>query len=701
MRLGREEAIALPQYISLCLTGRCNAQCGFCSVTINRTGVLKKNMPFEKIMGFLAPALPVARMVGLEGNGEPTLYSRFDDTVGKVTEDGSLAYLITNGARINSNQIPVLLKLETINFSLNAATAETHEKIMKLREFDHIVNIIKELIVARKENYYPRIAVSMVVENNNVHEVPAFLYFAEHNLGVDRIYLRPLSELGSDISVVEDLRDLVPHESDVIDMLDAVEDYLAAAPRKAEIIYERSSFKADRPDPVDRVLMPHGCEDRLLGPRRHDWHPASPAVLLSWRLNRVQISVSGKNKPGVICSTNPIPTDPGRTLSFDAEMTLETGVLTISVTDVDGNPLAHKTFHVNSGEAQRISLSVNTEDNEYVRLVVLSDGQECGAEIDFGRLRTPAPGARKVFRLPHRHHWEVDSKSAQIQWPDDQTLTLSYTGERWKYLIKSFFVPCLPDETITLNCLIIVEQGELSIGFLDENADQWVKQWTFTQGPHDTVLSVHASGNSRMKLVLYSEKDTPLKARIGWGQEIHTSPQTSMAQGTVAKPSTDASDVGEATSKPATDAKKRSGHIFKYLIFGKTRYACHKPWTDMANFTVGGRIDVCCIATGDSQKRYELGDFTTQNLQEIWNGKRMREFRRTVNSKEPLPPCARCPMLYAYQGPFFDSSAIIGAIRKRILPNASGAVSRSLQKAIITPIIWSLKGTIFRGFKNH
>jgi hypothetical protein len=65
-------------------------------------------------------------------------------------------------------------------------------------------------------------------------------------------------------------------------------------------------------------------------------------------------------------------------------------------------------------------------------------------------------------------------------------------------------------------------------------------------------------------------------------------------------------------------------------------------------------MDVCCIATGASQERYQLGNLTRQTFQEIWNGPKMREFRRTVNSDEKLPPCARCPMSYAYQGLWFD-----------------------------------------------
>ena len=88
------------------------------------------------------------------------------------------------------------------------------------------------------------------------------------------------------------------------------------------------------------------------------------------------------------------------------------------------------------------------------------------------------------------------------------------------------------------------------------------------------------------------------------------------------------------------------------LCFPKAAIYCQKPWTDLNNFTVDGRMDVCCITTGPSQERYALGNIFKQDFQEIWNGERMKEFRRTVNTEDKLPPCARCPMANNYKPPF-------------------------------------------------
>ncbi|MBL8531314.1 MAG: SPASM domain-containing protein, partial [Hyphomonadaceae bacterium] len=94
----------------------------------------------------------------------------------------------------------------------------------------------------------------------------------------------------------------------------------------------------------------------------------------------------------------------------------------------------------------------------------------------------------------------------------------------------------------------------------------------------------------------------------------------------------------------------------------KRKYFCHKPWSDLHNFTVDGRMDVCCIATGPSQERYALGNLNTQNFQDVWNGATAKLFRRTVNSDKVLPPCARCPMGYQYHGMWFHREHTIGRV---------------------------------------
>lgn len=137
MQFGCEELVSVPQYVALCPTGQCNALCEFCSVTINRTGIVKRQLSSGNLDKILAPVSKTVHLYGLEGNGEPTLYRDFEGLLQRLLSNGSKAYLITNGSRLNRKLISLLSNenVDSVNFSLNAATAETHRRVMKLKAF--------------------------------------------------------------------------------------------------------------------------------------------------------------------------------------------------------------------------------------------------------------------------------------------------------------------------------------------------------------------------------------------------------------------------------------------------------------------------------------------------------------------------------------------------------------------------------------
>jgi MoaA/NifB/PqqE/SkfB family radical SAM enzyme len=75
---------------------------------------------------------------------------------------------------------------------------------------------------------------------------------------------------------------------------------------------------------------------------------------------------------------------------------------------------------------------------------------------------------------------------------------------------------------------------------------------------------------------------------------------------------------------------------------------CRRPWSLMY-FTANGRALPCCIAPF-SQRGYEnytLGDATQEDLREIWNGRRYREFREALLSDRPPEACAGCGLRWS------------------------------------------------------
>lgn len=75
---------------------------------------------------------------------------------------------------------------------------------------------------------------------------------------------------------------------------------------------------------------------------------------------------------------------------------------------------------------------------------------------------------------------------------------------------------------------------------------------------------------------------------------------------------------------------------------------CRRPWTVMY-FTANGRALPCCIApfSQHGYENYTLGDATQQELGEIWNGPRYREFRTALMSDRPPQACASCGLRWS------------------------------------------------------
>lgn len=744
MRLGREELLSLPQYMSLCPTGQCNALCDFCSVTINRTGIVKRQLSQELLERFLAPVAGTIRMYGLEGNGEPTLHPRFESLVERLTTGDTQAYLITNASRLWPERLPLLLALESVNVSFNAATAETHRKVMKLKDFEAVRSSITELARIRgvpTETWKPtpRLSVSFVATADNVHEAQDFLRLAEDELKVDMALVRPLSELGNDLGAVEDLRNIVPYESDVRDMLDGIEDYVADRCSHLEVRTAPETFRSVRPDPVGGVLMPRGYEGRLLAPRRRSWTALSEQLEVRWDLNRVELSVED-GALGPIWQSHLIPVEPGKTLHFSCTLTVEGGPVTISVLDECGTEMVREVVSDTAGESRRLDLDFETGSREEVRLSISAGGRALRAMIDFERLRTPASYMHGDFRLPRPARWEKGVEGVELTWESGSALRLRWSGAAGPYLAKSYTIPCAKGRRMVVPVTVRVASGRLGVGVLDETFSNWIMTAEFEQGEKVGALTFDVGTNERVQIVLYSATQAPLDARVDW-HELRSpagghQPVRAVAKvaaeavfaeaaaasqpspfGAIVAGTPDAQPVRAMPTHPEATAASRMpepqvgresvlsrlGQVFGRLLHGRDRIYCHKPWTDLHNFTVDGRMDVCCIATGPSQERYAWGNLKTQNFQEVWNGATAKEFRRTVNSSRPLPPCARCPMTHAYQGMWFDPEASLHGLRLRLwnsriakLPGGS-----RLMFLVYAPLALVMNGLVFRGFRRR
>lgn len=711
MRLGREEVLSLPHYVSLCPTGQCNALCAFCSVTINRTGIIKSQLPFDGMARFLAPLNRIIEMYGLEGNGEPTLFREFDELLATLLSGGAKAYLISNGSTIRPEQIPLLLALDSINFSINAASAETHREVMKLKNFEHIIWVISELVRARGRNSAPWINVSMVVDTNSVHEAVDFLELTEQQIGVDAVHIRPLSELGNDLGTVEDQRDIVPFESDVEDMVEAVTEYLTTTPRRAQVYFNPDNFKSFRPDTPGRIPHPRNFADHLLSPRQSGYLAGRPATI-NWMPRRIGIECDAGDAAEPLLTSVPIAVQEGVVLTFRATIEITRGELTVEVLGSDGLAIVAETRGVGRHE---LALSVATGNNDNLIIRWLAGNQGTAATVLLPRQYKPAENINRLFKLPHARRWQRDHESVVVQWETEARFRIHAHTPANHYLYRSYAAPCVPGTSVHIKPQVTVILGELGVGILDEKQERWLANFRFAPGSHSADIEVPVGENQAVHVVLYPLSAGASEAVIDWGDAIAPLPEkfrkelvvpavpvraAAVPPQTSSFHSTGEAEIAAPSPSPHANSPDTAAVNTKRAKKARSpRFYCQKPWTDLANFSVDGRLDVCCIATGPSQQRYALGNMLTDRLQDIWNGPVIQEFRRTVNSGTPLPPCQRCPMHFQYAGVFFNKYSWHRRFQKvmsrcETLPVLNKAVPPMRQMGA-----WIIDRVLFDGFK--
>jgi len=152
---------------------RCNASCTFCPYTDmkRQKGEMSEEL-FHKIVkeGKKLKCKSFSPFL----NGEPFLDPKIFNWLDYMEKEGVWVSLYTNCSLLNKEKIDRLLKYKNIVqivCSINAATKETHEKLMHLKNFDEIVENVKYLL---SKNPYFRVMCSMALLEENKHECADF-----------------------------------------------------------------------------------------------------------------------------------------------------------------------------------------------------------------------------------------------------------------------------------------------------------------------------------------------------------------------------------------------------------------------------------------------------------------------------------------------------------------------------------------------
>ena len=185
-----------PWQVVIPISDACNASCTFCDSWLRG----KRTLKMEELERF-APVLGYAAVVSLVGHGEPLIHPHFKDIAMRIKElvdPRCHAHIITNGFKLQEHLDDLLaVGVNVYNVSLNAATAETHDRVMALGEtaFDKIIASLRHLRAIQESGTFFRrigITLSFVVTADNMHEIPAFIELG-NELDVCHLNIRPLA----------------------------------------------------------------------------------------------------------------------------------------------------------------------------------------------------------------------------------------------------------------------------------------------------------------------------------------------------------------------------------------------------------------------------------------------------------------------------------------------------------------------------
>lgn len=184
-----------PGFCQFAINNACNAGCEFCSFNID--DLPKSQWQFASLpearRAIDVLARHDVRYLVITG-GEPLLHPHIFDILAHAAGRGMVVLMVTNGSRLNAKRIKVLKEsgLSSILISIDAASAETHEKNRKL------ANVCERIREANQEFHRVGMQSTASVTMSRLIDDYARLPFFLKGLGFDSVtFSYPLTTLNS------------------------------------------------------------------------------------------------------------------------------------------------------------------------------------------------------------------------------------------------------------------------------------------------------------------------------------------------------------------------------------------------------------------------------------------------------------------------------------------------------------------------
>lgn len=186
-----------PALGTLMVTYRCNLHCQMCDMPAKAVCYKQQGKSEYSTEQFIDIIRQFADLgipgIGFTG-GEPLLRKDIFKLMEETRQSGMIAHLNSNGLLLGDMEADRIIDIgvDSINISLDGATAVTHDKIRGATgSFDKAVSAVKKLLERRdKSTTKIRIKTVAVLDENNIDEILQIFELGK-NLGVDCIEIIP------------------------------------------------------------------------------------------------------------------------------------------------------------------------------------------------------------------------------------------------------------------------------------------------------------------------------------------------------------------------------------------------------------------------------------------------------------------------------------------------------------------------------
>lgn len=175
--------LVIPERIQLESVFGCNARCTMCPVhsqTDRKKGMMSLEM-FHYIVDELEPYKEYIEKFDLWGEGEPTLDKNLCTKIRYLKNKGFSGVAIATNADLLNRELALNLldaELDTVIFSIDGVTPETHEQIRINTRFDRVLENAERIVSLRNEGgYSTKFVFRFIKQECNKHEWDDFLEF--------------------------------------------------------------------------------------------------------------------------------------------------------------------------------------------------------------------------------------------------------------------------------------------------------------------------------------------------------------------------------------------------------------------------------------------------------------------------------------------------------------------------------------------